>query len=736
MSEPPPRPTEGPQLHKRKKKRVGPLSVTEVRWMYKRGDEQKFIPFRGYDSVVIELHYRKKLNIPLDKKDEEMCKGITAIDDVIVMDSLYKLDFDSDYSKITSIYWKDDVYEIRRGSWFVEQMQPLAKEFSDLIEDHHLKNFRGEIIAEGPAVGERDKNKPPLTVLQCFNDEIKWSSVTDVGLFSSNAKGSKIWRYLTFSKIVPLHRGYQTEADPNEGKREFTDLMFVVHGIGQKNYESLIAKNTHQMRELLLPMVEKSYKSSPKQLILLPIEWRSNLILDNDLSSNMLLSRMNSVRQSLNSIAMDIFYYQSFIYRSEIVNGVVSQLNSVYSTFMAHNPNFKGKISIFAHSLGSVIVYDILSGFTNIKHYDNYITDALDQKKETMPDEDKINLENYLEARKKLFAKDDIKTIFQEQKENLKFKVQTLFCVGSPLGVFLVMRGATADTFNKPNPNLERIVNIFHPLDPVAYRLEPMYHANYRYIKPVKIFSTSDEKAHTGSYKSQLELIKGYAKKKKQEQTNSHGSGADVKSDNTENFENGYDSDDESVGNSTPRSQSPVNESLTSITIAPTSAEKIEDKSETKDEELSKEVVKDGNKDSAVSVKQTSGWFSKKRTERDGEKKMNKTQKETDKAKESEKSKEAEKSKATLEQLDTSTDLTSIVSKIPPQYVIQNRIDYQVQPSLTDKSYLGLLRGHFSYWTNPDVVAFIANYILTEREEDFGEIENVLTEELIKVETK
>lgn len=42
----PPRPTEGPHI-KKIKKRVGPLTVQEVRWFYKKNSDTKYIPFSG-----------------------------------------------------------------------------------------------------------------------------------------------------------------------------------------------------------------------------------------------------------------------------------------------------------------------------------------------------------------------------------------------------------------------------------------------------------------------------------------------------------------------------------------------------------------------------------------------------------------------------------------------------------------------------------------------------------------
>lgn len=46
------------------------------------------------------------------------------------------------------------------------------------------------------------------------------------------------------------------------------------------------------------------------------------------------------------------------------------------------------------------------------------------------------------------------------------FQVENMFCVGSPLAVFLIMRGST--TFVRETANLKRIYNIFHPYDPVV----------------------------------------------------------------------------------------------------------------------------------------------------------------------------------------------------------------------------------------------------------------------------
>jgi hypothetical protein len=55
----------------------------------------------------------------------------------------------------------------------------------------------------------------------------------------------------------------------------------------------------------------------------------------------------------------------------------------------------------------------------------------------------------------------------------LLFSVDNLFCFGSPVGLFLNVRGQQiARDFKLPT--CKRVFNIYHPYDPVAYRIEPI----------------------------------------------------------------------------------------------------------------------------------------------------------------------------------------------------------------------------------------------------------------------
>jgi len=80
---------------------------------------------------------------------------------------------------------------------------------------------------------------------------------------------------------------------------------------------------------------------------------------------------LKNIRQLLNSSAMDIMYYTSPIYGREIQNSLANELNRLHSEFVERHPHHHFKVSIMAHSLGSVISYDIITGWepfvSNIK---------------------------------------------------------------------------------------------------------------------------------------------------------------------------------------------------------------------------------------------------------------------------------------------------------------------------------------------------------------------------------
>jgi len=240
-------------------------------------------------------------------------------------------------------------------------------------------------------------------------------------------------------------------------------------------------------------LMKAHFPNEKRRPMILPIEWRSSLVLDEGKIDNITLPRMPSVRTVLNSSMLDIMYYQSPLYRQEIINGVIRCLNIAYGNFIKSHPNFNGPVSIFAHSLGSVIAYDIVMKWSPLVFYDEFVTQEIEKQRDSTKDEEmKKMYENFYQSRASLMEKDSqLRNILLNVNEDLSFKVKFLFCVGSPLAVYIVMRGHS-DSFIPEKAQCERLVNIFHSHDPVAYRLEPLFDESYKNVKPAKIFSYSE----------------------------------------------------------------------------------------------------------------------------------------------------------------------------------------------------------------------------------------------------
>uniref|UniRef100_A0A0C9RME8 DDHD1_3 protein n=1 Tax=Fopius arisanus TaxID=64838 RepID=A0A0C9RME8_9HYME len=195
------------------------------------------------------------------------------------------------------------------------------------------------------------------------------------------------------------------------------------------------------------------FSSTAHRVEFFPVEWRSSLKLDGDIVDAITPYSVLSIRHLLNSSAMDILYYTSPLYGGEVRAGLQRELNRLYCKFINRHPDWKGKVSVLAHSLGCVIVYDIVTGWMG-------------------PD-----------------TRPPSPTTQEIAADGLQFTIENMFCLGSPLSVFLALRTRTpSNRVDVMPPGLcRRFYNIFHWSDPVAYRMEPLLVRGYRKIDPVRI---------------------------------------------------------------------------------------------------------------------------------------------------------------------------------------------------------------------------------------------------------
>lgn len=181
-----------------------------------------------------------------------------------------------------------------------------------------------------------------------------------------------------------------------------------------------------------------------------------------------------AVRNFLTDLALDILLYQSPAYKGHISRIVVNELNRAFRLFKDRNPSFKGKVSLVGHSLGSAIMFDILC-----------------------IQKDPASRASSQSSKHRRSTEEGLK---------LDFEVEDFYALGSPIGLFQMLKGRTiaarpstsfippktpASPLDDPfshgsaesdhafdittsSPLCKQIFNIFHPTDPISYRIEPL----------------------------------------------------------------------------------------------------------------------------------------------------------------------------------------------------------------------------------------------------------------------
>jgi hypothetical protein len=149
---------------------------------------------------------------------------------------------------------------------------------------------------------------------------------------------------------------------------------------------------------------------------------------------------------------------------------------------------FDGRISVIGHSLGSIISWDILN------HQNVGVAEAVSSVPlHNVPSIESIGTGFFSAA--SLSDHVDMEEVASDEEieessgyPKLDFSVDNFFLLGSPVPVFLMIR-------NQRRPLSEdfylrgcrRVFNIFHPYDPVAYRLEGCIDPRNALFEPVLI---------------------------------------------------------------------------------------------------------------------------------------------------------------------------------------------------------------------------------------------------------
>jgi len=328
------------------------------------------------------------------------------------------------------------------------------------------------------------------------------------------------WDKLHSAKAQAAHEALSTaqagapqyvrqKSDPNlaQSKRpEVTDLVLVIHGIGQKLSERMETFHfTHAMNafrremnvELETPHVKRHIRKDMGGIMCLPVNWRHRVSLDLDVNDStgpedpsankytlkdITPDTLPSVRGIVSDVMLDIPYYLSPQHNPRMISACIQEANRIYRLWCANNIGFAkdGRVHLIAHSLGSVMAIDILS--QQPTHADPQYSDP------SFPETDLPN-------------------------DSFIFNTTNLFVCGSPVGLFLLMKNANLlPRRGKEKPGagmyatsgvageqgtygclaVDNIYNVINPYDPVACRINPTVDTVYAStLKPATVPSST-----------------------------------------------------------------------------------------------------------------------------------------------------------------------------------------------------------------------------------------------------
>lgn len=437
-------------------------------------------------------------------------------------------------------YCPDTSHRVIRGSWFVEkgpgEWVPLREALADQIDQAYRSSAWKEssgLPRETQSDG-RTASKLELTAVQKSSSHmhVLWYGPNEAFLIIKESG----FAWLRSPSSYRLRRGYRSPESSNILSKEAdleaekcydaaamtspTHLVLIVHGIGQTLQSANIAADAHALWSGI-SQVQQSISSNKKhqkkamksgegsvkveesassdfsreanvsdhqsesttRVDVLPVQWRKTMDLKIDkLADALKPPGIPALRTILHSTAVEVLHYLTPMHRSAMIASLITSMNAVYSRFIARNPSFCGPITVVAHSLGSVLCWDV---FCNLVSSNDYID----------VDSPSSNFDNKLAG---IDPSPSPQLAWERSKIGmapLNFSVDNLILLGSPLGCFLALRGIdvredcglgsqSAAKIMQIHPNIDptsdglpavgRLYNLYHPFDPVAYRLEPL----------------------------------------------------------------------------------------------------------------------------------------------------------------------------------------------------------------------------------------------------------------------
>jgi hypothetical protein len=388
------------------------------------------------------------------------------------------------------------------------------------------------------------RSAPPGTTLSYKDTSVDRPAIEDASVDSletamSSLEDPEKQREAAIQRDEKEIQNDYRDDDAEDQNREIEHVILVTHGIGQRLGMRTESVNFVHDVNVLRQTLKSVYKTSadlqalnseidklPKncRVQVLPVCWRHLLDFpkqgvrqnrkEHDLGDifgeeeeypsleDITVEGVPFVRSLITDLALDILLYQS-AYREHISGIVLRECNRIFKLFLDRNPYFNGKVSLVGHSLGSAILFDILCR----------------QK-------DDIRIHGSARHQKYYHNRPGVHTKKKDGKDlSFDFEVEDFYALGSPIGLFQMLKGRTiaarfqpdalpADSPMNPeymddpflaasasgtrgnterdtilqyaisSPKCARFYNIFHPSDPISYRIEPLISPAMASLKP------------------------------------------------------------------------------------------------------------------------------------------------------------------------------------------------------------------------------------------------------------
>uniref|UniRef100_A0A8C6PV03 DDHD domain containing 2 n=1 Tax=Nothobranchius furzeri TaxID=105023 RepID=A0A8C6PV03_NOTFU len=451
-----------------------PYQEVQPHWFFCRRaeDSTSWHPFSREDSDKLE-------NAFITAKDEE--------EDVRVAVDGERYDVHVKERKRYAVYWEQAPTEVRRCTWFFKgdkdtQYMPYPEDLSTSLEEAYM-------IAVTLDEWKRKLDFPTGETVILHNPKLmmhyKPIQLQDEWVSSPSEQ----------TRPCTVKRGVdKIFVEIPDGEPEKIDhLVFMVHGIGPAcdlRFRSII-QCVNDFRSASLSLLATHYKRAQQdgqvgRVEFLPVNWHSALHgdatgVDEDIQ-RITLPSISRLRHFTNDTLLDLFFYNSPTYCQTIVDTVASEINKLHALFKQRHPEFEGDVSVTGHSLGSLILFDLLTNQrTGSRAREGALCQDCDLRDLGIPLGPRKKILNYIKRRAQSITSAVDYEYFDVgigqvsiDYPQLAFHPQTFFAFGSPIGMFLTVRGLKRIDPNYSFPTCKSFYNIYHPYDPVAYRIEPM----------------------------------------------------------------------------------------------------------------------------------------------------------------------------------------------------------------------------------------------------------------------